>query len=508
MRRSTRIGTLALVVVLTASAMTLGSGLTTAAGSQVVVQSVTVDPTTPKVGEDVTVTATIRNFESSSAAAHINQVTLRSNDGIIASADDLGTLGAGGSMDLPLTTSFDTTGRKDLTLWVYGQSEDGGVFTVQYPVTISVREHDSDVQLSLSTPTEPSTEGRVNVTVANGADANISNLELLLDGPNVSVDDPRRVNAALGGGRERVTTYDVTFDGAGPRTLTATLNYRDTDGDRQRITASQTFDVDPPRVDAELDASVVRENGTARIETSLTNFGNVPLEEVRIRAESGGDTVARKLVSDIPAETTRTASISESSLPAGRLRLHASYEANGERHGTTTTVDFAPTTEGNISLTGIEVRPTGGTIRLAGSASNTGETAVTGAVVSVVDTPAVTPVSPAKDYFVGNVPAGEFTSFELTARLTGNRTDAVPVRITYIADGEQHSRVVSVSVDGGAAASLGPPGDRPDDDGPSGGFLGLSQINVVGILLRVVAVVAVGGGVIYWWQRRGTDDRN
>ncbi|MFC7172936.1 hypothetical protein ACFQL0_05415 [Haloplanus litoreus] len=152
--------------------------------------------------------------------------------------------------------------------------------------------------------------------------------------------------------------------------------------------------------------------------------------------------------------------------------------------------------------------PTGGSIRLAGSASNTGETAVTGAVVSVVGTERVTPVSPAKDYFVGNVPAGEFTSFELTARLAGNRTDTVPIRISYIADGEQHSRVVEVALTDTGGASAGAPSGAPERDGPpgGGGFLGVGRIDVVGILLRLAAVVVVGGGLLYWWNRRGDGD--
>ena len=497
---------LVVAVVLAASAVPLGAGVASAE-SQVVVQSVAVDPSTPRVGEDVTVTATLRNFESSSDAARINQVSLRAGTRTLATAEDLGTLGPGGTVELPLTTDFETPGRKDLTLHVYGQGVDGGIFNVQYPVSVSVNERDSDVQLSLEAPSDPSTEGQVNVTVANGAPSNVTNLRLTLSGPNATVDDDSRVNASLGSGRERRVEFDVAFDGPGAQPLTASLSYRDADGDRLTVTESRTFDVDPPDVDADLDAEVVRENGSARIDAVLTNFGNVPLEDVRLRADADGETAARKLVADVRTESTRELSIGESSLPAGDVTLIASYEAAGERYETATTVDFAPTTDGNISLTGIEVIPASGSIRLAGSASNTGETAVTGAVVSVVDSERVTPVSPAKNYFVGNVPAGEFTSFELTARLAGNRTDTVPIRISYIADGEQYTRVVDVTISDGAGAT-GPSrgGSEPDGSPGGGGFLGLGRIDVVGILLRLALVVAAGAGAFYWWQRRGTDE--
>jgi hypothetical protein len=500
---------IALVAVVVTSVATFGAGVATA-DSQVAVQSATIDPSTPRVGEDVTVRTTIRNFESATAAAQINQVSLRQGTRTLDTASDPGTIGAGGSIELPLSTTFDSPGRKQLTVHVYGVSADGGVFNVEYPVPMRVNERDSGVQLSLEASTDLSTEGQVNVTVANGAPTNISNLRVTLSGPNATVEDATRINASLASGRERVVRYDVTFDGPGERSLTARLDHRNSDGDRESVVATRTFAVESPRIDAELDAEVIRENDTARIDASLTNFGNVPLESVRLRAESGGETVARKLVDDVTIESTRDVSLTEATLPAGEVILRAVYEANGDSHETTTTVDFAPTTDGRIALTGIEVIPTGGSVRLAGSASNTGETPVTGAVVGVVGTERVTPVSPSKDYFVGNVPAGEFTSFELTARLAGNRTDTVPVRISYIADGQQYSRVVDVDLaDAGAA---GPPAvaGEPDHDGPpddGGGFLGVGRIDVVGILLRLATVVAVGAGVLYWWRRRGDDER-
>mgnify|MGYP000182783963 FL=1 len=508
MSERSSLAVLALTVALTVSTLTLGVGVA-AADSQVAIQSATVDPETPRVGEDVTVRTTIRNFESATTSAQINQVSLRQGTRTLATSKDPGTIGTGGSIELPLTTTFDSPGRKQLTVYVYGVSADGSVFNLEYPVSVTVNDRDGDVQLSLETPNDPSTESQVNVTVANGAATNVSNLRLTLSGPNATVEDASRVNASLPGGRERVIEYDVTFDGAGQHPLTATLDYRDPDGSRDTVTETRTFVVDPPRVDAELDAEVVRENGTARIDASLTNFGNVPMEEVRLRAVADDETVARKLVDDVGIESTRDISIGESSLPAGEVTLHAVYEAVGDTHETTTTVDFAPTTDGRIALTGIEVIPTGNSIRLAGSASNTGETAVTGAVVSVVGSDRVTPVSPAKDYFVGNVPAGEFTSFELTARLQGNRTDAVPVRISYIADGQQYSRVVEVTLAdaGGAAARAGPSDQEPEGPPGGGGFLGIGRIDVVGILLRLAAVVAVGAGVVYWWSRRRGDER-
>lgn len=502
MPESTRAVAVAAAIVLAAGVATLGgSGVTTAEPSQVVVESVELDPTKPQVDEEVTVTATIRNFESSPVAARINQVTLRSGGRIVASADDPGTLGSGGSMELPLTTSFGTTGSKSLSLQVYGQSEDGEVFNVKYPVRVSVVDPDNDVQLSLSTPSDPSTEGRVNVTVANGAEANVSALRLSLSGPAATVDDPRRVDASLGAGSERTVSYDVSFEEAGSQSLTATLDYLDGSGDRHTLSESRTFAVERPEVDTALETEVVRENGTARIEASLTNFGNVPLEDVRISAEADGETVTRRLVDDVSSESTREVRVGESSLPAGDVRLRATYEAAGERHETATTVEFAPTTDGNVSLTGIEMIPAGGAVRLAGSAANTGETAVTGAVVQVVETDRVTPVSPARDYFIGNVPAGEFTSFELTARLAGNRTDAVPIRISYIADGEQRSHVTEVPVGGGAAAT-GPPAGADGPGGQSGDSGGPGPL---GIALRLgLVIVAVGGGV-YWWRRRGDE---
>lgn len=472
-----------------------------AAESHVAVRSVAVAPENPQVGETTTVTATVTTFESSPTAARINEVTLRSADGVVAEAEDLGTVGPGGTVEVPLSTSFASPGTKRLAVYVSGQSETGEIFVVRYPVVVSV-ERSGDVQLSLSTPRDPGTESTVNVTIANGESTNVSNLQLVLSGPDATVEDPRRVTASLGGGDERVVSYDVTFDRPGTHRLTATLAFRNGEGKRRTVSQSRTVTVSEAAVDVELDAEVVRNGSDARIDATLTNFGNVPVEEVRLRGEADGETVARRLVRDIAVESSRTVSIGESSLRAGEVRLVAGYEAGGERYETATTVEFTPTVDGNITLTGVEVFGDGRTVRLAGSASNVGETPVTGAVVEVVDTGAVTPTSPARDYFVGNVPAGEFTSFELTARTASNRTESIPVRITYIADGEQYSRVVRVSL-ADSAAPVGRTG--PDDpDGPRGPnpFSRLGRIDVVGIVLRLAAVVALVGGAVYWWRNR------
>lgn len=507
MNSSSRFGVVTIVVIATATAGAI-SGMGTveaqSQGSHVVVQSATVEPENPQVGEPVTITATIANFASSPGGAQINEVWLRSN-GIADSVDDLGTLGTDGTMEVPLTTSFESAGQKRVIVHVNGRSENGAGFYIRYPVTVTVEESNEDVQLSLSTPDDPATETPVNVTVGNGAATNVSNLQLELAGPNATVDDPRRVLPSIESGHERTIAYDVTFDRVGHHSITATLTYRNTDGDRRTVTETRSLDVAPADVDVELDTEVVRNGSDARVDATVTNFGNVPLTDIRIRAEANNDTVARTFVPDVGIESSQTVSISESNLPAGDIQLVAGYEAAGERYETARTVDFTPTAHGNITLTGIEVTGVGRSVTLTGSASNIGETDVTGAVVEVVDTDDVTPISPTRDYFIGNVPAGEFTSFELTARTASNRTDAIPVRVTYIADGEQRTRVEEVVISDarvGPASGNGPSSDGSDTSG--GLFPPLGQL--ISLLLQLAVLVVLVGGAVYWWRNRSDDE--
>ena len=108
-------------------------------------------------------------------------------------------------------------------------------------------------------------------------------------------------------------------------------------------------------------------------------------------------------------------------------------------------------------------------------------------VLAVVPAEGVEPVAPNREYFVGTVPASDFVSFDLTARIDDDVT-SVPVRVTYLADGVERSEDVSVPYE---------PPETVAGESDGGGGLGL-----LGSVVLLVAVVAVAAGGVLWWRRR------
>ena len=104
-----------------------------------------------------------------------------------------------------------------------------------------------------------------------------------------------------------------------------------------------------------------------------------------------------------------------------------------------------------IELTGLSVGREGGLLQITGSTSNVGMTSAQSVVVRVVETENVDPAAPNRDFFVGEVPSSDFSSFDLTARTTGN-VSAIPVEVSYIVDGERQTQQFEVGVDSAVGA--------------------------------------------------------
>ncbi|MFC7226909.1 hypothetical protein N0B31_05795 [Salinirubellus salinus] len=147
---------------------------------------------------------------------------------------------------------------------------------------------------------------------------------------------------------------------------------------------------------------------------------------------------------------------------------------------------------GRVELTGVDVGTEDGTTTISGSVSNVGLADVDAVVVRVVASEGVTPVAPNREYFVGTVPASDFVSFDVTARLDPNTT-SVPLNVSYVADGDRQSQTVAVPID----APL-----TPDPSGGGGGTGGLLLPALGGLLVVVVVAAFV---LVAWRNRRAGD---
>jgi hypothetical protein len=476
-----------LVVSLVAPA-TLASGATTA---KVSIAGVDVAPSQPAPGERFTVTTTIRNAESTpnspSNAFNVQAVALRAADSsatTYARVNNLGTLPEGASVDVPLTLSFDEPGVRELRVYVFGSGGAGPV-EYRYPVVVTVREGGPQVSV-LTGDADPvvGATSTVNVSVANGEAEAVRNVRLELGGRSVDVEDPTRVRPSIASGATEDFAFEVT-PRAADAALRATLRYTTENGDVRTTEVSSPFAADSLRVDVGLEATVPAGGTDPPVEAEVSNFGNAPLTDVVVRAEADGRVVARRAVPDVAAESSRRVALNVTGVDEATLDVTADYEVGDRAESTTTSVEYA-SNPGRVELTGVDVEREDDRIHLSGSASNVGLSDVQGVVVQVVPGEGVTPARPYREYFVGTIPASDFVSFDLYANVEEG-TDTVPVRVSYLADGQRRETISEVSV-----ADLPPARD-------GGGDSGSSPLLLVG---GAVAALVVVGLAVFAYRRR------
>lgn len=475
----------ALVVLVSVTSI---AATVSAAQTDVSIQSVETSVEQPAPGEPFTLTAEIANLQSSSGSVDVTDVFVRkdSSTSEYARIENVGSIAAGGSLSIPLTLSIDEPGETRLTVHVVVKDESGDHHRVNYPLYVDVQEPDEAV-VSFTTPDlVAGQESTVDVTVSNGDDGTLSNVRLDLGG-DARIKNPERVSAAIKSGTQTTHTYQATFPEAGEHTLNASLTYKMDQGSTRTVHRNVTVDVAAANVDTTLTAAARDVNGSPAIQTTLTEYGNVELRNVQVRAVADGDVVARALARNVPAEGSRTVTLDGSDIPAGSVTIVAQYTAAGERQTTETTMQYSPSETSDMALTGVETTRQGSMVTLSGDVANIGSADVSSVLVSVVGTDGVTPVAPNKEYFVGAVDSSEFSTFELTANASAT-ADEVPVRIEYTVDGERLSRVVPVDI------SDGTNGSGTDDRSRSGGWLPGA------ILGGIVLLVLLGG--IYRWRTR------
>ncbi|MFB6353259.1 MAG: hypothetical protein ABEJ92_04160 [Halobacteriales archaeon] len=483
-----RLGRHLLALLVVGGAAVAVAGPVAADNENLTITNVTIEPDPPAPGEPFTLRTTIANRPGGSQSVEITDVYLRdvSGDTEYERIENLGSVGEGQSMTVPMQLTLDRS--RNLRVHVVGRAPDGQFVLLQYPVYVTV-EPANDVQLSFAAPDATAgQETPVTVTVANGDTGPISNLRLTLGSPTASIANDRRVGATVPAGSERQFPFAVTFDEPGNRTLAASLAYTTQEGYRRTVRETTAVRVEPAVVDVTVDATVTNTNAVnPPVTVDVSNLGNVPVTDVVVRLADGDRTVARTLLGELPAQSSRTAAVNVSGLDDTTLSVTASY-AFGDRTGTASTTVRYRSNPGRIELTGVDVEAADGHLQITGSASNVGLGAVNSVVLRVVETEGVEPVPPNREYFVGTVPASDFVSFDLTARVDSNVT-AVPIEVTYLTDGYERTERVAVPVDVRPT-----PGRQPAS--PGRGLL-------VPVLVGAVVVLAVGGLMYLGWSNRG-----
>jgi len=374
----------------------------------------------------------------------------------------------------------------------------GGVErTVSETVTIRARPVSPQIDVSVndSVAGVPATG---TVTVANGVGASIRNVELTVDGDDVTVTDDRAVFTRVADGDSVTTAFRFRPESAGDRTLDATLTYT-TGGVERTVSETVTVDAEPLRDRVSLDVTTTQGGSSQVVVVDVLNQGNAPATNVSVGGSSPNATVSRALVERVPPGESRTVRLNTTlSGDSADLAVEASYDL-GDRSGSTAVETPVTWTQGTISLTGVQVVPEGERLRITGSASNLGTTDAESVLVSVVGTDRVTPTEPNPEFFVGPVPASDFASFDVYATTEGN-VSTIPVEVSYIVDGDRKSRTVEVDAAGASRALEAQQRAEAADAGGSGGFPVIAVAVGLAVLVAVVAII-----VQAWRTSRGGD---
>ncbi|ELZ25612.1 hypothetical protein C475_10428 [Halosimplex carlsbadense 2-9-1] len=363
--------------------------------------------------------------------------------------------------------------------------------------TVTVRTETERPQLDIDTNTSiAGLESDGTVTVANGLGAAVTNAELTVAGDGVTVRNGRSVFTRIADGESTTAAFDFRPSAAGDHEVTATFAYSTPGGATRTVTETVSLQADPLRDSVALDLSTRQGGNSQAVTVSVLNGGNAPISNVSVRATSPNATVGRALVDRVAAGESRTVRLN-ATLSGDRAAVDvvATYDVARQR-GEAAASTALTQTPGTIGLTGLEVVPDGGRLRVSGSASNLGTTDAQSVLVSVVDTEAVTPTAPNREYFVGTVPASDFVSFDVYATATGN-VSTVPLEVEYLVDGQRVTRTVEADAAAASRALAAGPDVDPNSTG-GGSLLPL----VVGTVV-VIAVLAVG--VRAWRTRRGGD---
>ncbi|MFB6193538.1 MAG: hypothetical protein ABEI75_00610 [Halobaculum sp.] len=477
-----------LAVTAVVAVAALPAGIGPAAADGFVSVTTTVTPEQPTPDESFTVTATVTSAADSTESYRVTDVVLR--DGRSESSDTVGQtetssqLDPGETVSVAVDGSLDESGTRTLYLHLTLLDESGTRRTVIQPVTVEVRQPHPQVGVTAESAA-PGEARPLTVTVSNGFDRPITNVEVSLAGDDLDVANDRRVTATVASGADRLFEFTVTPENESRLPVTVTLSYT-VDGERRTVERTLTADFsssDRTSEQPQLAVSVERAvPGAERsVNVTLANGLDESIRQVQVTVESQrvafGE--SERVLAGVPAGESRTFRFPATVTEAGQypITVTLAYTDDGVRKRVTKTVtaDFSgPETPGTVTLTSVRAVLSDGTLRIDATASNPGTTDVGGVTVAVAGSDAVG----SAEFFVGEIAASDFQPFTLRVPVSG-RVSSVPVTVSYVVDGVRRSFTTELTV----AVARTP---APAAEGGGGAPL----VPVVGAAVVVALIVA------------------
>ena len=458
-----------LLAVSTAAVGTATVGTVAAADARLTLTDDTVTPATPTVGAPLTAETTLRLSAGSDTPMTVTEVRVvdpSEDDAVLGTAADLGRLSPGETLTVPVTFTVNETGSHDLRLVAVGSDSDGDRVEATRPLTVGVERAGPQVEVEPDRAVAGAASP-VRVTVSNPTTGPLRGIEVTATGK-----ESRRTIPTLAAGTSETINLSAV-PAAGDETVDVTTTYTTPNGVERETTTTVDVTVEPLRTDVGIRVQSPQDDGgqqaggdltgllggggtdalqsqsgddgaasEARVDVTVTNFGNIPIDEVVLSArDSEGarlGSVGRFALAETlaPGEET-TVTVDLSRVRADGVRFVAGYETPDGRNETSLVYGYRAQ-RGDAALTGLDVSVTeGGRVTIDGNLANVGGGEVTSAVLSVQPTQGVQPAYPQRNYFIGTVDASSFAPFQLTAQANLADASNVTVQVRYVVDGEQ-----------------------------------------------------------------------
>ncbi len=202
-------------------------------------------------------------------------------------------------------------------------------------------------------------------------------------------------------------------------------------------------------------------------------------------------------VGSIPEGNKSTATFTLNTMSSEEGYSNISFSAtyfNGDNlhNSDTATKDVRIIKQSPLVFTGIEIEKAGNKYTISGDLNNFGITDAKNVMVSIDDVEGVEPVQPYANYFIGTLEADDFSSFDLSARVTSENISAIPVLIEFRDPDNAYTAISQeISLESGNTYSNG------EDEGSSLGLWLIAGLIAIGI------VVVIG----YSWKKRRDEEK-
>lgn len=359
-----------------------------------------------------------------------------------------------------------------------------------------------DTTTSPERPT-PDQDATVNVSLANPTDDESYNVRWVAlhnsTDPDSTMYDRIQPTEQLTGGESVAYDLSMPLGETGEHHAVVHIFVDTLHGDTYTFTRNVTVTAVEPHPALSLSTSPVGPNDRTDVSLSVSNGLSEEIRGVSVELSDENASLTldedRRVVSSLSAGSEATVTVPASDVEPGRQTLMAELTyttASGDYR--TVTRELSTTVEpvenpANLTLTGVSVSESDGSLTIRGSASNLGGGNATGALVAVGQNDAVQPAQSQSRFFVGEVAASDFSSFEVHATTSTNGTVTIPLEVSYVVDDTRVTRTTTVTF-------------TPDQ--PAAGATTTKQSSLpVPPMLAGGALVVVLGGVVGWRRVRG-----